>query len=90
MLKGILVSAALIFCQWHVVLGQLNESDKNPLVIGIKSHYGKILIHSTEVREIKNSYPLGSEVDLSWHKNKQKGGKPFKAFPRISMNQVNT
>ena len=39
---------------------------------GLKFHVGSILIHSRELRPIEDSYPLGVELDLAWHKISQK------------------
>lgn len=60
-------------------------SKKYPFVIGLQSHYGSILIHSQAVRQIQNSYPLGLEIDISWHKNKEQQWNNCHCYPRIGL-----
>ena len=74
----------LLFSPFHAT-GQKQGLDKNPFTIGFKAQYGSIIVHSREVREIKDSYPLGLEVDLSWHKIKQKQWDNCHCYPRVGV-----
>lgn len=52
---------------------------------GIRIHQGSILIHSRELRPIKNSYPFGIEFDLGWHKNSTKTWSQCHCAPKIGI-----
>lgn len=39
---------------------------KNPMNIGLRSHYGFILPHSKSIKEISYSRPWGIDADISW------------------------
>ena len=44
------------------------QKKQNLFVLGLRQHYGFILIHSKDLRTIKNSYPIGTELSFNWHK----------------------
>ena len=56
---------------------------KNPLVAGIKSHYGFIIPHTNSVREISTTNPWSVQLELSRHMNTQKAWDYCGCYPKI-------
>ena len=54
-------------------------------LIGLKFHVGSVLIHSREIRPIEDSYPLGVEFDIAWHKISQKAWESCMCYPKLGM-----
>lgn len=54
----------------------------NPFILGVKSHYGFIIIHSRDVRNIRDSYPIGIEIDFNWHLTSRKAWEYCFCYPR--------
>ncbi|HHZ65708.1 MAG TPA: acyloxyacyl hydrolase [Flavobacteriales bacterium] len=58
---------------------------KSQFILGIRQHYGFILIHSKAVRNIKDSYPWGTEIILNWHKMNLKSWEICNCYPRVGL-----
>jgi len=56
-----------------------------PLSIGVRPHYGFIIIHSRDILPVKNSHPFGLGVDVSWHYNSKKAFDRCLCFPRLGI-----
>jgi hypothetical protein len=54
-------------------------------MIGLKLHKGSVLIHSRDLRPIKDSYPTGVELDLAWHKLSQQAWESCHCYPRLGL-----
>jgi len=52
---------------------------------GLKIHQGFVLIHSRELRPIRNSYPTGLELDLAWQKVSQKAWESCLCYPKTGI-----
>lgn len=50
--------------------------------VGARFNYGYILIHSRDLRPIKNSYPVGIELDFGKHKISEKAWSSCNCFPK--------
>lgn len=85
MVKYLLITIFILLVSPFNAIGQKQDLEKNPFTIGLKPQYGSIIIHSREVREIKDSNPIGMEVDFSWHKNKQKQWDNCHCYPRVGV-----
>ncbi len=48
-------------------------------------HHGFIIIHSRDIRAIKDSYPWGMEVDMAWLKTSEKSWNMCNCFPRLGI-----
>jgi len=83
MVRYLLFTIFILLVGPYKATGQNEGLEKYPFTIGLKPHYGNIIIHSREIRDIKDSYPLGLEVDFSWHKNKQKQWDNCHCYPRV-------
>lgn len=62
--------------------------DKSPDAVkqvGLTFHVGSVLIHSRDLRPIEDSYPLGVELDLAWHKVSEKAWESCMCYPRLGM-----
>ncbi len=64
-----------------------SHSDSTKVVkqIGLKVHQGFVLIHSRELRSIRNSYPTGLEFDFAWHKISQKAWESCHCYPKTGI-----
>ena len=61
------------------------DSIKSVKLVGLKFHVGSVLIHSRELRPIKDSYPTGLEFDLAWHKLSQRAWESCMCYPKLEM-----
>ncbi len=50
--------------------------------LGARLDYGYVIIHSRALREIKNSYPRGLEIDLGKHTISEKAWNSCNCFPK--------
>ena len=57
----------------------------NMFSVAMHQHYGFIIIHSTEIRAIKDSYPTGTELTFNWQKMNQKSWDLCYCYPRIGV-----
>ena len=62
-----------------------DDSLKSVTLIGIKAHKGAVLIHSRDLRAIRDSYPSGLEMDLAWHKISQRSWNSCLCYPRLGI-----
>ncbi|MEE2953793.1 MAG: acyloxyacyl hydrolase [Bacteroidota bacterium] len=62
-----------------------DSSTNNMFSVSIQQHYGFIIIHSTEIRAIKNSYPTGTELNFNWQKMDQKSWNLCYCYPRAGV-----
>ncbi len=53
-----------------------------PKVLSLETHQGFIIIHSRSIRNIKNSYPRGLNLDLSLHDNSARAWNTCHCYPR--------
>lgn len=67
----------------QIVVG--DDSVKLRKVIGLKAHYGKVLIHSRDLRPIKDSYPLGLSADFAWQFLGKKSWEFCNCYPRAGV-----
>ena len=63
----------------------LDTNQKSQFIVGIRPHYGFIIIHSEAVRNIKDSYPWGTELILNWHKMNLKSWNLCNCYPRVGL-----
>ena len=75
----ILASIATGFAQEN------SDSLKTVKLVGLKFHVGSVLIHSRELRPIKDSYPTGLEFDLAWHKISKKAWESCMCYPKLGV-----
>ena len=83
MARCLLVSILIFLASPNYASNPREDSIKYPFTIGIKPQYGFIIIHSRSIRGIKDSYPIGIEVDFSWHQNAQQQWDNCHCYPRI-------
>lgn len=85
MARYLLILIFLLLANPNYAVGPKQDSIKHPFVIGFKTHYGSIIIHSRAIREIKDSYPFGIEADFSWHLNGEKQWNNCRCYPRVGV-----
>ncbi len=51
----------------HSLWANEPDSSKSVFQYGFGLHQGFVLVHSQDVRNVKDSYPNGIQIDLSWH-----------------------
>lgn len=73
-----------------VIGGEINvtnadKRDSSLFVVGLRQHYGFIIIHSRELRPIKDSYPFGTELTLNWHLMDKKSWEVCNCYPRVGL-----
>lgn len=61
------------------------DTSKVYFLTGLKLHQGFVIIHSKEIRAIKNSYPNGIEFDLAWHSTSKKSWSSCHCYPRLGV-----
>lgn len=69
----------------HVFSQDPGDSLNVVKLVGLKFHVGSVLIHSRELRPIKDSYPTGGEFDLAWHKISQKAWESCMCYPKLGI-----
>ena len=80
---------SLIF--FFIILTMLSHGRAHPdsakpfFAVGLKSHYGFIILHSQSIRPIGKSYPWGVSVDISWHYNSKKSFDNCLCYPRLGI-----
>ena len=63
-----------------------NDVDsENVFSLGIKQHCGFIIIHSRDIRAIKNSYPIGAEFNFNWKRIDQKSWDLCHCYPKLGV-----
>jgi len=68
------------------VCGQQQDSTiRQPIAIGIRTHYGVILPHSEEIRSISFSRPRGAELELSRQLLRKQYWQYCSCYPRIGI-----
>jgi hypothetical protein len=72
-------------CIQRQVIGGEDMGKRVPMILGAKPHYGFVLIHSRDVRPVKDSYPYGLSVEVSWHYNSKKAFERCLCFPRLGV-----
>lgn len=72
------LASEFIFCN-------VPDSTKAVKLIGLKGHTGFILIHSKQLRHIRNSYPVGLEFDFAWQKVSQKAWESCHCYPKTGI-----
>lgn len=80
----------LLLALWIPLNGQTvpnpsegEEEVKNPWVVGLRGHYGFVLLHSQSVAPIGQSYPWGIEADFSKHLVGKKAWEFCNCYPRV-------
>jgi|AntAceMinimDraft_17_1070374.scaffolds.fasta_scaffold19546_2 hypothetical protein len=63
--------------------GKLKDTTDFPFVLGIKQHYGFIILHTKAISQLKGSYPWAIEADFSWHLVGKKVWEAYHFYPRI-------
>ncbi len=85
-LSGIVVLLLAVACpgaKAQVAVG--DDSVKTRKLIGLKLHYGSVLIHSRDLRPIKDSYPLGASADIAWQFLGKKSWEFCNCYPRAGL-----
>lgn len=65
--------------------GDPGDSTKVVKMLGLRLHQGSVLIHSRDLRPIRNSYPTGLEFDLAWHQVSQRAWESCHCYPRLGV-----
>ncbi|MFD3000457.1 acyloxyacyl hydrolase [Pontibacter toksunensis] len=62
-----------------------DDSSRVAVSIGLLGHYGFIIPHSREIREVSDSNPWGTEVDVGFHFTDAKAWQYLQAYPRLGV-----
>lgn len=81
-LRNWLIIACLSFAQIGM---SADDSLKSVAAIGVKGHYGFVILHSQDIRPIGQSCPRGVSVDVSWHKLSRNAFNSCLCFPRMGV-----
>lgn len=85
-MRRIFLTAVLgVFSIWICHGSNQPDSSAVPLSIGIKAHYGFVIIHSRHLRPVSDSYPFGVEANIMWHYNRERSYNKCLCFPRIGL-----
>ncbi len=85
MKKVILATILCISLVWDGYGSGQTDSTNVPLSIGLKAHYGFVIIHSQHLRPIQDSYPFGIEANIMWHYNRKRSYNQCLCFPRLGL-----
>jgi hypothetical protein len=75
----------LIFLLLYQFAKSEGDSLRSVISVGLRPHYGFIILHSEDIRPIGQSYPYGLSFDVSWHKVSKKSYNSCLCFPRIGV-----
>lgn len=62
---------------------QVDTTARPAISLGIYSHYGFIIPHSEDIRQLSNSTPWGLSIDLSYHFSDSLSWQYLQAYPRL-------
>jgi len=76
----------LFFLSYQLAFGTTPpDSTRFTRQIGLKLHQGFVIIHSRDLRPIRNSYPNGLELDFAWHNTSQKAWESCHCYPKLGL-----
>ena len=80
-----LISLLLLLISLHATAQKsLSDTSRSTAItLGLHGHYGFIIPHSSEVREISDSYPRGVELDVSFHFTDSAAWQYLQGYPRL-------
>lgn len=86
-LKGVLncrLGRLMLACGFVCIasLETLYGQDSSKLVFGAEGHHGFIIIHSRDVRSVKNSYPFTGNLNINWQTLDKKNWNLCRCYPR--------
>ena len=64
-------------------LGRPPDSTRLVHQVGLKLHQGFVLVHSRDVRPMRNSYPTGLALDFAWQKVSERAWNACHCYPRL-------
>ena len=73
---------------WGQTWGKSYKTDtdlESVFSLAIKQHYGFVIIHSREIRAVKNSYPIGTEFNFNWKKIDKKSWELCHCYPKVGV-----
>jgi len=62
---------------------EIPEKNLNPFSLGIRTHYGFVIQHSSWVASVQGAKPKGLELDLNWHLNSSDPWRRSKGYPSV-------
>ena len=84
MLKGCLKYILILFLNPFAVLSQTdNNEPESPSVIGVRSQYAYVIIHSRDLRPMENTYPFGIGIDIKKRYTSQRTWESFSCYPMV-------
>jgi hypothetical protein len=80
----------LILAVWSGSLSVLpaqSDAPAQPVYrgLGLSFNQGVVLIHSRDIRAIRNSYPTGLEMDYFWHKTSRQAWSSCHCYPKLGV-----
>lgn len=79
----ILISSSFLALVFSLDTTGQNDSLHSSFATGLRVHYGFIIPHSETIQDQSFSNPWATELELSWHLNKEKTWQNFGTFPRV-------
>jgi hypothetical protein len=85
---------AYVICQAVSVISSLTVLAQEPntrqsyFITGIRAHYGFIIPHSWQIKEISYSKPWGIELDLNWHLKRRAVWDYCYCYPRTGISTL--
>jgi len=55
---------------------------------GVRLHQGYVLIHSKDLVPVKNSWPVGVELDYAWHRLSERAWASCNCYPRVGVSMT--
>ena len=63
----------------------VSDTSRTNINIGLRGHYGFIIPHSRDIRDVSDSNPWGTEVDISFHFTDAKAWQYVQGYPRLGV-----
>ncbi len=84
-MRKVISTIMVFFLVWICQGSNQPDSSGIPVSIGIKAHYGFVIIHSRHLRPVSDSYPFGIEANIMWHYNREKSYNKCLCFPKMGL-----
>lgn len=85
MMRILLLATILLATAAPAAATVYSDSTRSALLLGVRAHAGFVLIHSEDLVPVKNSYPVGLEFDLAWHKLSERAWESCNCYPKMGV-----
>jgi hypothetical protein len=84
-IRGLSFVLALLFIPGLGRAGSTVDTTRSAQILGLRLHQGFVLIHSRDLAPVRNSYPIGVELDWAWHKVSRAAWESCHCYPKLGV-----